>query len=49
MDILWKKFFLSNLQVLETIFPSHIYKLNKALHELKQATRAWYESSHVFW
>ncbi|GJU40581.1 retrovirus-related pol polyprotein from transposon TNT 1-94 [Tanacetum coccineum] len=27
--------------------PNHVYKLNKALYRLKQAPRAWYNSSFL--
>jgi hypothetical protein len=29
-------------------YPSHVYKLSKALHEIKQALRAWYASLKSF-
>ena len=29
-------------------FPNHVFKLSKALYELKEAPRAWYESLSNF-
>jgi hypothetical protein len=29
-------------------YPNHVYRLNKALYELKQAPRAWYECLRDF-
>jgi hypothetical protein len=44
MDV--KSAFLNGFEDIE--YPNHVYKLSKALYELKQAPRAWYECVRDF-